>query len=219
VLADELSESAHQIEQLASQVQQQLAANADLRKRLTDAVARGDSERKANYSRIAELQENLSSLEEQLVSAQSASEDRVARHEEEIARLKEAHNEQLRRMDGSPSHGGMRSPALKSPRMLSNRNSPLFARTSSIMQAKSFEEEAQIKTLKANVLELEKALAQAETEMQEVVAKMSTAQIEVLTLQEEREAAARETRRLQKILETEQVKSFEDRFKTLSGNA
>lgn len=219
VLADELSESAHQIEQLASQVQQQLAANADLRKRLTDAVARGDSERKANYSRIAELQENLSSLEEQLVSAQSASEDRVARHEEEIARLKEAHNEQLRRMDGSPSHGGMRSPALKSPRMLSNRNSPLFARTSSIMQAKSFEEEAQIKTLKANVLELEKALAQAETEMQEVVAKMSTAQIEVLTLQEEREAAARETRRLQKILEAEQVKSFEDRFKTLSGNA
>jgi chromosome segregation ATPase len=219
VLADELSESAHQIEQLASQVQQQLAANAELRNRLSDAVARGDNERKANYSRIAELQEHLSSLEEQLVSAQSASEDRVARHEEEIARLKEAHNEQLRRMDGNHGLGGMRSSALKSPRMLSNRNSPLFARTSSIMQAKSFEEEAQIKTLKANVVELEKALADAETEMQEVVAKMSTAQIEVLNLQEEREAAVRETRRLQKILEAEQVKSFEDRFKTLSGNA
>lgn len=219
VLADELSESAHQIEQLASQVQQQLAANADLRKRLSDAVARGESERKANYSRIAELQEHLHSLEEQLVTAQTASEDRIARHEEEISRLKEAHNEQLRRMDGSPGLGGMRSPSLKSPRMLTNRQSPLFSRTASIMQAKSFEEEAQIKTLKANVIQLERALSDAETEMQEVVAKMSSAQIEVLNLQEEREAAVRETRRLQRVLESEQVKSFEDRFKTLSGNA
>lgn len=215
VLADELSESARQIEQLAAQVQQQLSANADLRSRLSDTVARGDSERKANYSRIAELQERLSSLEEQLVSAQSSSEDRITRHEEEIVRLKEAHNEQLRRMDGSPALGGMRSPVLKSPRMLSNRNSPLFTRTSSVLQAKSFEEEAQIKTLKENVLQLEKALADTETEMQEVVAKMSTAQIEVLNLQEEREAAVRETRRLQKLIEAEQVKSFEERFKSL----
>jgi hypothetical protein len=67
------------------------------------------------------------------------------------------------------------------------------------------------------VSELEKALEDAEHEMQDVVARMSAAQIEVLNLQDEREAAVRETRKLQKLLEQEQMKSFEERFKTLSG--
>lgn len=69
--------------------------------------------------------------------------------------------------------------------------------------------------LRERVAELERALDDAETEMQEVVAKMSAAQIEVLNLQEEREAAVRETRKLQRVLEEEQMKSFDQRFKTL----
>ncbi|KAJ3532889.1 hypothetical protein NM208_g8232 [Fusarium decemcellulare] len=72
--------------------------------------------------------------------------------------------------------------------------------------------------LRERVAELEKALEDAEKEMQDVVARMSAAQIEVLNLQDEREAAVRDTRRLQKLLEQEQMKSFEDRFKTLSGS-
>ena len=83
---------------------------------------------------------------------------------------------------------------------------------------KSFEEAAQVDMLRKRVTELEAALEDADKEMQDVVARMSTAQIEVLTLQDEREAAVRETRRLQKLLEQEQMKSFEDRFKTLSGS-
>ena len=73
--------------------------------------------------------------------------------------------------------------------------------------------------LRERVSELEKALDDAENEMQEVVARMSVAQIEVLNLQEERETAVRETRRLQKMVETEKMKSFEERFKSLSVNA
>ena len=65
--------------------------------------------------------------------------------------------------------------------------------------------------------QLEKALEEAEKEMQEVIARMNTAQIEVLNLQEEREAAVRETRRLQQTLESEQSKSFESRFRSLAG--
>jgi hypothetical protein len=51
--------------------------------------------------------------------------------------------------------------------------------------------------------------------MQQVVGRMNTAQIEVLQLQEEREAAINQTRKLERVLQTEKVKAFEERFKTL----
>ncbi|KAF4455022.1 hypothetical protein F53441_2583 [Fusarium austroafricanum] len=222
-LADELNDSARRIGELASQVQQQLAANAQLRERLSNAVLRGDNDRKANSDRIAGLQVRLKSMEEQLITAQTASEDRVNRHEEEIAAIREAHNAQLQRMSNNTGLSGPRSPnfqANRKPSLLSPL-SPRFpgALRSPVLPEKSFEDAAQMEALRNRITELEKALEDAEHEMQDVVARMSTAQIEVLNLQDEREAAVRETRRLQKILEQEQMKSFEDRFKTLSGNA
>ncbi|KAL6694881.1 hypothetical protein J3F84DRAFT_395236 [Trichoderma pleuroticola] len=194
-LAEQLKESAELIEQLTAQVRQQLDTNSELRERLEAAVARGEADRKTNSQRISELQERLRVLEDQVVAAQTASEDRVVRHEEEIARLREAHNEQLRRLQADPSDGS----AHKSGRK------PLLS--TKPIAAKSLEEEADMKTLRARVLELEKALAEAEDEMQEVVAKMNMAQVEVLNLQEDREAAVRETRRLAELLKKEQSKA------------
>lgn len=219
VLADELSESAHQVEQLASQVQQQLSANADLRHRLADAVARGDAERQANNGRIAAMMENLRVLEDQLIIAQSTSEERVARHEEELTQLRDAHNEQLRRMNGGSSIVGMRSPGLKKNNLLNRASRSRFPGSPRLEPAQSFEDETEMRALRKKVAELEVALADAEDAMQEVVARMNTAQVEVMNLQEERDAAVRDTRRLQKILETEKMKSFEDRFKTLTSTA
>jgi hypothetical protein len=162
-------------------------------------------------------------MEEHLIAAQSASEDRVNRHEEEIAAIREAHNAQLQRMSNNTGLSGPRSPnfqANRKPSLLSPL-SPRFpgALRSPRLPEKSFEDAAQMEVLRNRIAELEKALEDAEQEMQDVVARMSTAQIEVLNLQDEREAAVRETRRLQKLLEQEQMKSFEDRFKTLSGSA
>ncbi|TWU74580.1 hypothetical protein ED733_006528 [Metarhizium rileyi] len=194
-LSDELGESAIRVEQLASQVQQQLTTNAQLRKRLADTVARGDSDRKLNSERITELQARLHVLEEQLVAAQTASEDRVGRHEEEISRLREAHNEQLRRINTGV---GVGMTARKSS-LLKQGVPAMFGRSS--LTPKSFEEEVEIQTLRARVSELEKALADAESEIQQVVSKMNEAQIQVMNLQEERETAARETRKLQRALE------------------
>ncbi|KAH7196804.1 uncharacterized protein B0J16DRAFT_6488 [Fusarium flagelliforme] len=220
-LADELNDSARRVGELASQVQQQLAANAQLRERLSNAVARGDSARKSNSDRIAGLQVRLKSMEDQLVAAQTASEDRVNRHEEEIAAIRDAHNAQLQRMSSNASFGP-RSPSFQANRKpsLLSPLSPRFPGSlrSPQLTEKSFEEAAQMDMLRKRVTELETALEEADKEMQDVVARMSTAQIEVLTLQDEREAAVRETRRLQKLLEQEQMKSFEDRFKTLSGS-
>ncbi|KAL2685348.1 hypothetical protein Neosp_006446 [[Neocosmospora] mangrovei] len=218
-LADDLNESARRVEELASQVRHQLSSNAQLRERLANAVTRGENDRKSNSDRIADLQVRLRTMEEQLIAAQTASEDRVNRHEEEITAIRDAHNAHLQRMS-SPTRGGLRSPSFQSGRKPSLL-SPLSARfpgpVSPRLTDKSFEEAAQMEVLRERVSELEKALEDAEHEMQDVVARMNTAQIEVLNLQDEREAAVRETRKLQKLLEQEQMKSFEERFKTLSG--
>jgi chromosome segregation ATPase len=73
-----------------------------------------------------------------------------------------------------------------------------------------------METLKQRVIELETALTDADKEMEEVVSRMNIAQIEVMELQNEREEAVRETKRLQKMIEEERLRAFQDRFASLS---
>ncbi|RWA14588.1 hypothetical protein EKO27_g505 [Xylaria grammica] len=215
-LADELQESARRVEELVIQVQQQLSTNQQLRQRIANTVARGDASQKANAERITTMQAHLRSLEEKLEAAQTASEDRVAHHEEEMSALKESHNVQLTRLrDGlrsprtfpakSPLSPLFTAPGALSPRLSITRSGP----------AMNVSEETQIDNLKARVAELENALMDADAEMEQVVGRMNTAQIEVLQLQEEREAAINQTRKLERELQTERVKAFEERFKSL----
>ena len=76
-------------------------------------------------------------------------------------------------------------------------------------------EDAQIDNLRARIAELENSVSDADSHMEKVVRSMNLAQIEVLQLQEEREVAAKRTRKLEEELEAERVKAFESRFKTL----
>ncbi|KAI1776661.1 hypothetical protein F4818DRAFT_355823 [Hypoxylon cercidicola] len=215
-LADELNESARRVEELAVQVRQQLSINQTLRQRISDTVARGEAQQKANVDRITSLQAHLRTLEEKLDAAQNASEDRIAQHEDEISNLRASHNEQLKRM-----REGLRSPRTFPPK---SPLSPLFAaaggrspRLSSTRSgpAMNVSEETQVDNLRARIAELENALADADVEMQQVVGRMNTAQIEVLELQEEREAAISQTRKLERQLQAERVQAFEGRFKSL----
>ncbi|KAI1386721.1 uncharacterized protein F4822DRAFT_325121 [Hypoxylon trugodes] len=215
-LADELSESARRVEELAVQVRQQLTINQTLRQRISDTVARGEAEQKSNIGRITTMQAHLRVLEEKLEAAQNASEDRITRHEEEMSTLRASHNDQLKRM-----REGLRSPRTFPPK---SPLSPLFAaagarspRLSSTRSgpAMNVSEEAQVDNLRARIAELENALADTDGEMQQVVSRMNTAQIEVLQLQEEREAAISQTRKLERELQAEKVKAFEGRFKSL----
>jgi chromosome segregation ATPase len=216
VLADELRGSAKRVEELAAQVRQQLASNATLRQRLSETIERGEKDQKANAQKIMFMQSNLKSLEDQLMAAQQASEDRIARHEEEIRDLKENHNEQLQRMKS-----GLRSPRLFGPKspvapiFANSARAPRILSTSS-GKAMTVSEDSKMDFLKQKVTDLEAALADADKEMEEVVGRMNVAQIEVMELQNEREEAVRETKRLQKVIEEERVRAFQGRFATLS---
>lgn len=241
-LADQLQDSARRVEELASQVRSQLNANAALRTRLAMTIARGEAESRVSTERIASMQKRLRTLEDQVVNAQTGAEERVARYEEELASLKEAHSVQLQRL--RDTSGGLRSPRhfpsksplspmfsiksaqnssrsvrLSSPLLSPNgvSNPSMRRSVTSTLDGTANTMAEQVETLKGRVAELEGALATADAEMQEVVSRMNTAQIEVMTLQEEREAAVRETRKLQRIIEAEKMRVFEDRFKSLSG--
>lgn len=213
-LADELRASAKRVEELATQVRQQLASNATLRQRLAETIDRGEKEQKANASRIVHMQGRLRSLEDALMAAQQASEERVQKHEEEIRVLKESHHKQLLRVKD-----GIKSPRIFAPKtppspLFAGRRSPRIESTTS-GRGMSIGEESQADFLKARVIELEKALEEADQEMQEVVGKMNIAQIEVMELQNQREEAVMQTKRLQAKIEEEKLKNFEERFATL----
>jgi len=215
-LADELRDSAKRVEELAAQVRQQLASNSTLRQRLAETIERGEKEQKANAQKIMFLQSKLKSLEDELMAAQQASEEKISRHEDDIRDLKESHNVQLQRMkDGlrSPRSFGPKSPL--SPLFINTHKAPRIMSTSS-GKAMSVSEDSKVAFLKQRVIDLEAALADADREMEEVVGRMNIAQIEVMELQNEREEAVRTTKKLQRQIEEERVRAFEGRFATLS---
>jgi chromosome segregation ATPase len=221
VLADELRDSAQRVEGLAKQVSAQLARNADLRRKLAETIERGESEQRGNSERIYYMQGKLKGLEEEVMRAQNVSEDRVARHEDDMRNLKSAHSGSLLRLQPiSPRAFGPKAPLspllspLFSPNSTSPRFSPRLDRTTT-GSAKNLGAESEVMILRGRVKELEEALAEAEREMENVVGRMNGAQIEVGVLLGQREEAVRETRRLQAEIEREKMRGFQERFRTL----
>lgn len=214
-LADELRDSAKRVEELAIQVRQQLASNATLRSRLAETISRGEAEQKTNAQKIMFMQSKLKSLEDSLLAAQQASEDKIASHEEQIRELKESHNVQLQRVrEGTRQNRSFDSKSQLSPMFANAAKAPMIVNTSS-GQAMSVSEDTKVQALRLRVSELETALAEADTQMEEVVGKMNIAQMEVMELQNEREEALRETKRVQKMIEDERLRAFEGRFAKL----
>ncbi|KAK5019603.1 hypothetical protein LTR16_000400 [Cryomyces antarcticus] len=207
-VAAQLYESATRMDELASQVQQQLKSNTRLRQRLAEAIERGEREQKASATRIVDMQGKLKTLEDKVLSAQQHSEEATSSREEEVQRIKESHNSQLQR-----TRGGLKTPSKLSPYL---STSPLFAAKSPRLDKTSsglglsMAEASQTKILTRRVEELEKTLSEADSEMEEVVQRMNMAQIEVVELQSERDEATRQTRRLQAemLAERERVKAL-----------
>ena len=183
-LSNELFAAANRMDELSNRIQQQLESNTALRKRLTDAVVRGEQEQEKSAEKIIELERRLKSAEEHVMNAQQSSEEAITKHEEEVKALKESNTTQLRR-----SKSGLLSTVSFSPKMPS---SPVFAQKSPRLSqtttgpAMSMAEATRTELLEKRVEELEKALRDADHEMEEVVGRMNMAQIEVADLQFQR---------------------------------
>ncbi len=189
-LAEQLQESAKRSESLNAQVRQQLETNASLRDRLVADVTRGEQNQQASTGQINDLRSKLRKLEDIVTLAQAQSETAVMKHEEEIQILTASHNAQLLRVKAGVRTSTPLSPA-KMPRtpltpMFANGGrSPKLDKTTTgpgIPLAQALKTEY----LEKKVDELESALSEAYKEMQEVVQRMNSAQIEVADLQSER---------------------------------
>ncbi|KAI9810703.1 MAG: hypothetical protein M1832_001219 [Thelocarpon impressellum] len=203
-LAGQLRASALRVEELATQVRQQLASNNTLRQRLAEAIGRGEREQRTSAERISELQSKLKALEDKVMVAQQHSEEAVAKHEDELRELRDGHAAALQRMKSgfmSPNRFSPKSPL--SPLFLTRSPKLDFTTTG---QAMSMNEGTRTAFLAKKVEELETALSLADKEMEEVVSRMNMAQIEVMELQSERDEAMRQTRRLQAEINQERLK-------------
>ena len=185
-LADQLTASANRVETLSSRVRSQLESNAGLRQRLAEAVGRGEAEQKNSTTRINSMQGKLKSLEDKLMNAQQHSEEAFAQHEEEVKEIQESHNAQLQRLKS-----GLRTPTVFSSHEVSpispmfGARGPRLDRTTSGI-GMSLDDALRTDYLEKRVQELERALGEADLEMEEVVGRMNAAQIEVMELQSAR---------------------------------
>ena len=183
-LVEQLRASATRVESLAAQVRLQLASNSDLRQRLAEAIGRGEREQQTSAARINSMQGKLKTLEDKLMSAQQHSEEAFAKHEEEVREINDSHNTQLQRLKG-----GLRTPTFYSPKSplspMFAAKSPRLSKTTSGL-GMSMNEALRTQVLENKVVELEKALGDADKEMEEVVSRMNLAQIEVMELQSAR---------------------------------
>lgn len=183
-LSNELFAAATRMDELSNRIQQQLESNSSLRTRLTDAISRGELEQVKSAEKIIELERKLKAAEDKVVNAQQSSEEAISRHEEEVQTLKDNNNGQLRRVKSN----GLLSPSFTSQMPTSPvfaQRSPRLSRTTS-GPAMSIAEATRTELLEKRVQELEKALSDADSEMQEVVGRMNLAQIEVADLQYEK---------------------------------
>ncbi|KAL4783010.1 hypothetical protein BJX76DRAFT_273197 [Aspergillus varians] len=207
--SDELTESVNRTDKLALHVRQQLATNTALRKRLADAIGKGEKDQQISASRINEMQARLKDMEDALLMAQNHADDEISRREDDVRQIQESHNAQLLRMKN-----GSRSPVALSPIPPStpfNTRSPRLDKTTS-GDGVPLNHVVKSEALEQRVKELEKLLREADREMGEVVSRMNRAQIDVAELQSARDEALRETRRLQAEILTER-----NVFKSLLG--
>ena len=188
-LATELEMSAQRSESLAAQVRKQMQSNANLRNRLKAAVENGETNQHASAEQISELQTKLRKLEDIITVAQMQSETAVMKHEEEVRVIRASTNVHLMRTKSGHKSPGYLTPTLPrspmSPMFVNSKRSPRLDQTTSgpgipLQQALKTE------YLENKVADLEKALAEADKEMEQVVGRMNTAQMGVADLESER---------------------------------
>lgn len=200
----QLFDSANRMDELAEALELQVQSNMQLRERLVDAVAKGERDQKQSTTKIKEMQDRLAGMENGVIAAQQHSETTLGHHEADVRRIDEARTPQLSRLQIKvPDHNSKLSPAssplfaVKSPRLGVSRGN----------SQQSLVEQGRTQMLERKVKDLEGALAEAESDIQEVVRRMNTSQFAVAELQAERDAAFTQMRKLQAEILAEREKA------------
>lgn len=214
--SDELIACAQRMDELADQLERQVQSNIELRKRLAEAVARGELEQRESNGKIIEMQKRLTIMEDSVLAAQQHSETTLGTHEAEVRKLEEASSPSLQRLRLSPYPSNLSnasrhltpgtSPLLasgKSPKLSTSRKASDTASSA----AASLLERSKTQMLERKVRELEALLREAEEDMQDVVTKVNKSQLEVAELQTQRDGAFQQMRRLQKEIGAERVRA------------
>ncbi|KAG9548224.1 hypothetical protein KCV01_g23857, partial [Aureobasidium melanogenum] len=152
-LAHQLLEAAARMEQLASQVEEHLQANMQLRERLSQAVGKGEQSQSESTALIVGMQSRLKSLEDNVVAAQNASELLLGNHEEEAKQIEDANSPKLQRLNVT---GKTTASSLQASPLFAVK-SPKIGTTSESM-AESLFDQAKTAMLEKRVKELEAAL-------------------------------------------------------------
>lgn len=198
--SEELMSSAHRMDELADQLESHVQSNIQLRERLTEAVAKGESEQRESTRQIEEMQKRLAGLEDSVLAAQQHSETTLGNHEAEVRRIEEATSPSLQRLRidiPDPKKLSPSSPMLsKSPKLGSRKLSDVTLSDASRTQM-----------LERKVRELEGLLREAEEDMQTVVQRVNRSQLEVADLQMERDAAMTQMRKLQNLVVEERERA------------
>lgn len=184
-LSGQLAASVSRTDVLADEVRRQLERNKTLRQRLAEAIDRGEREQQVSAARINDLQSRLKELEETVLSAQQHSEEEMAKHEDEILSLKESYHTQLIRMKNGFRSSGSAGLSPRQPLSPFGARSPRLDLTTS-GQGIPLTGAVQTEVLEKRVKELERALREADMEMEKVVGRMNRAQIDVAELQADR---------------------------------
>ncbi|KAG9697908.1 hypothetical protein KCU95_g3228, partial [Aureobasidium melanogenum] len=201
-LAHQLLEAATRMEQLASQVEEHLQANMQLRKRLSQAVGKGEQSQSESTALIVGMQSRLKLMEDNVVAAQHASELALGNHEEEAKQIEDANSPKLQRLNVT---GKIAASSLQASPLFAVK-SPKIGTTNENMAENLFDV-SKTAMLESRVKELEAALVEADSEMQSVVQRINSSQFEIAELQSERDEANRQMRRLQATISAEKQKA------------
>lgn len=193
--SNNLFDFAKNSEELAAKARQRISMNSKFRQRFATAIENREREQVAGAQKFSVLQTKLNSLKEQITHAKQITEERLTAHEEDISEIKENQILQLQRIKGE-----IRLPM--SPKISRSIKSP-----NRINFREAVADDVQVENLRHKIVELEETLLSADKEMEKLVSRMNSAQIEVMNLQNEREEAIRETKRLQLLIETEKSQS------------
>lgn len=190
----ELLDAAKRMDDLAQQFDQQVSNNLVLRKRLADAIDKGEREQRQSTQQIEEMQKRLAGMEDSVLAAQQHSETTLTVHESEVRRIEEATSPRLQRLTVHiPEPSKLRAvitPGLK-PRSRSTDSRKAKVSEASLLDA------SRTHMLERKVRELERLLGDAEDDMQLVVQRVNRSQLEVAELTTERDAALAQMRKLQ----------------------